>query len=52
LSFETLSEAATGGPADLATLISAVAAVFSIALGTLVSWSVFNAVTAERKPEQ
>jgi len=52
LSFETLSEAATGGPADLATLISAVAAVFSIALGTLVSWSVFNAVTAERKREQ
>jgi uncharacterized membrane protein YjjP (DUF1212 family) len=49
LSFESLSEAATGGPADFTTLVSAVAAVFSIALGTLVSWSVLDALNSRRQ---
>ncbi len=52
LSFETLSQAATGGPADLRTLISAVATVFSIALGTLISWSVVNSVLLGRHSER
>ncbi|MCV7226024.1 threonine/serine ThrE exporter family protein [Mycolicibacterium komossense] len=43
LSFESLSEAATGGGADVGSLGETVAAIFSIALGTLVGWSVFNA---------
>ena len=44
LSFESLSQAATGGAADVATLGSTVAAIFSIALGTLVSWSVLTTI--------
>jgi hypothetical protein len=48
LSFESMSQAATGGPGDLPTLINAIAAVFSIALGTVISWSVVNALTAGR----
>ncbi len=44
LSFESLSEAATGGPANFTALVSAVAAIFSIALGTLVSWSVLMTI--------
>lgn len=48
LSFESLSEAATGGPADVTTLGTTVAAVFSIALGTLVSWSVLNTLASRR----
>ena len=48
LSFESLSEAATGGSADITTLGTTVAAVFSIALGTLVSWSVLNTIASRR----
>jgi hypothetical protein len=44
LSFESLSKAATGGPADIGTLGSTVGAIFSIALGTLVSWSVLTTI--------
>ena len=43
LSFVSLSEAATGGYATVATLGTTVAAVFSIALGTLAGFSVFHA---------
>jgi uncharacterized membrane protein YjjB (DUF3815 family) len=43
LSFVSLSQAATGGPADVETLGSTVAAVFSIALGTLAGFSVYHA---------
>jgi uncharacterized membrane protein YjjP (DUF1212 family) len=43
LSFVSLSEAATGGPATVTTLGTTVAAVFSIALGTLAGFSVFHA---------
>ena len=45
LSFVSLSEAATGGPATLTTLGTTVAAIFSIALGTLAGFSVFHAFT-------
>lgn len=44
LSFESLSEAATGGTADVGTLGVTVAAIFSIALGTVLGWSVFNTI--------
>jgi uncharacterized membrane protein YjjP (DUF1212 family) len=43
LSFVSLSEAATGGGADVTTLGTTVAAVFSIALGTLAGFSIFHA---------
>jgi uncharacterized membrane protein YjjP (DUF1212 family) len=42
LSFVSLSEAATGGPATIETLGQTVAAVFSIALGTLAGFSIFH----------
>ena len=42
LSFVSLSEAATGGPATINTLGTTVAAIFSIALGTLAGFSVFH----------
>ena len=45
LSFVSLSEAATGGPATFNTLGTTVAAIFSIALGTLAGFSVFHAFT-------
>lgn len=48
LSFESLSAAATGGPAGFAALLSAVGAVFSIALGTLVSWSLLTPLVSRR----
>ncbi len=48
LSFESLSEAATGGTADIATLGTTVGAIFSIALGTLVSWSVLTTIGSRR----
>jgi len=48
LSFVSLSQAATGGPAGVDTLGSTVAAVFSIALGTLAGFSVYHAVRGER----
>jgi uncharacterized membrane protein YjjP (DUF1212 family) len=44
LSFESLSQAATGGAADIGTLGSTAGAIFSIALGTLVSWSVLTTI--------
>lgn len=50
LSFESLSEAATGGAADAASLGQTAAAIFSIALGTLVGWSVFNTVHSRMQP--
>lgn len=43
LSFVSLSEAATGGSASITTLGTTVAAIFSIALGTVVGFSVFHA---------
>ncbi|OFJ55513.1 threonine/serine exporter family protein [Mycolicibacterium grossiae] len=43
LSFETLGEA-VAGEGDVMTLGSTVAAIFSIALGTLVGWSVFATI--------
>ena len=49
LSFVSLSEAATGGPATVETLGQTVAAVFSIALGTLAGFSVFHSF---RRPTQ
>lgn len=49
LSFESLSEAATSGHADLNTMASTVGAIFSIALGTLVSWSLLNAIGSRRE---
>jgi hypothetical protein len=42
LSFVSLSEAATGGPGSVVTLGATVAAIFSIALGTLAGFSVFH----------
>lgn len=45
LSFESLSEEAAG-EADVATLGTAVAAIFSIALGTLIGWSVLATINA------
>jgi uncharacterized membrane protein YjjB (DUF3815 family) len=48
LSFESLGEAAAGGYGDIATLGTAVAAIFSIALGTLVGWSVFATISSRR----
>lgn len=48
LSFVSLSEAATGGPATVTTLGTTVAAVFSIALGTLAGFSVFHAFSRPR----
>ena len=45
LSFESLSEEAAG-VADVSTLGTTVAAIFSIALGTLVGWSVLSTINA------
>lgn len=44
MSFMSVSQAATGGNADVATMGQAGAAILSIALGTLVGWSVFHAL--------
>lgn len=46
LSFLRLSQAATGGPAGLGDLAETTSAIVSIALGTLLGWSVFRTVTA------
>jgi uncharacterized membrane protein YjjP (DUF1212 family) len=46
LSFESLGEAATGDYSDINTLGTATAAIFSIALGTLVGWSVFATISS------
>ncbi|WP_137148536.1 threonine/serine exporter ThrE family protein [Mycolicibacterium sp. CR10] len=49
LSFESLSAAAAGGgPTAFTAMITAVGAVFSIALGTLMSWSVITAISSRR----
>jgi hypothetical protein len=45
LSFESLGEIAGG---DITTLGTAVAAIFSIALGTLIGYSVFATIKARR----
>jgi len=42
LSFQSMSEAATGNGTDPTSLGQTVGAIFSIALGTLVGWSVFT----------
>jgi uncharacterized membrane protein YjjP (DUF1212 family) len=42
LSFQSMSEAATGNGTDASSLGQTVGAIFSIALGTLVGWSVFT----------
>ena len=52
LSFVSLSQAATGGPADVDTLGSTVAAVFSIALGTLAGFSVTTQQAASARSSQ
>jgi uncharacterized membrane protein YjjP (DUF1212 family) len=44
LSFQSLGEAVAGGNNDVATLGTSVAATFSIALGTLVGWSVLETI--------
>lgn len=49
LSFMSLSEAATGGNPDAGSLGAAGTAILSIALGTLVGWSVFGTI-ATRLP--
>lgn len=46
LSFESLGEAATDDAIDVRALGSAVAAILSIALGTLVGWSLYTTWTA------
>lgn len=51
LSFIKLSEAATGGPATLEALQEVGAAIFSIALGSLIGWSLYNTFTAVRRHE-
>jgi uncharacterized membrane protein YjjB (DUF3815 family) len=45
LSFIRFSQAATGGPADVGALAETAAAISSIALGTLIGWSVFRTLT-------
>jgi uncharacterized membrane protein YjjP (DUF1212 family) len=47
LSFESLGEAAAG-VGDITTLGTTVAAIFSIALGTLIGWSVFTTIKTRR----
>jgi uncharacterized membrane protein YjjB (DUF3815 family) len=44
LSFQSLGEAVQGGGTDISTLGTSVAAIFSIALGTLVGWSVLETI--------
>jgi len=44
MSFMSVSQAATGGNADVATMGVAGAAIASIALGTLVGWSIFRTI--------
>ena len=44
LSFMSVSQAATGGNADVATMGTAGAAIAAIALGTLVGWSIFHTI--------
>ena len=44
LSFMSVSQAATGGNADVSSMSTSGAAILSIALGTLVGWSIFSAL--------
>src|SRR5262249_22646319 len=44
LSFQELGRAAAGSGNDIATLGTTVAAIFSIALGTLIGWSVLETI--------
>lgn len=44
LSFMSVSQAATGGNADVSSMSTSAAAILSIALGTLVGWSIFSAL--------
>ena len=46
MSFMSVSQAATGGNADVASMGQAAAAIVSIALGTLVGWSIFRTLDA------
>ena len=46
LSFEAVGEAAAGGGPGVASLAATGAAILSIALGTLVGWSVFHTIDA------
>ncbi len=46
LSFESLGEAVAGKGNDIATLGTSVAAIFSIALGTLIGWSILETIRA------
>ena len=45
LSFIRVGEAATGGPAGFTILVEIAVAIFSIAFGTLIGWSVFRTFT-------
>ena len=49
LGFESLSEVVAGGTRDVEALSKTVGAVFSIALGTLVGWSVLDAIGSRRR---
>ncbi len=54
LSFETLGEAAAGGIDEVKTLGVTIGAIISIALGTLLGWSVFRTIAARpaaQRPE-
>lgn len=46
MSFMSVSQAATGGNADVASMGQAGAAILSIALGTLTGWSIFRTIDA------
>ncbi len=46
MSFMSVSQAATGGNADVASMGQAGAAILSIALGTLVGWSIYRTIDA------
>lgn len=50
VSFESLSDAVTLGSDALPIISRSIAAVFSIALGTLIGWSVFNPVSTAHPP--
>ena len=49
LGFESLSAVVSGGSHDIEALSKTVGAVFSIALGTLVSWSILDAIGSRRR---
>lgn len=48
LSFESIGEAAASGSLDVSAIATAVGAVFSIALGTLLGWGLYTAVYERR----